>query len=516
MTASFASWALGLGELTLESYLGQPLKASVALLAEPDETIDETCFQARSANVGGVPGVAEINIVLQRHKGGARLLLTSRHPVNEPAVGISVITDCPQRLGRQYMVLLDPPTLMDTVALPKTLAQATSTPVTPAPHRAHPTRTAYHRPASRPGIKTARTHAHRVAHPRMVSSLGPRLILSGRNHAAAGAPSFDASPSAPGKYKDSPPVGREVPDEGASLNRKLAHLEQQLADLQRLNAELDLAARKAPAPAKPAATSDNPWLPWFAGPGLLMVGALLAWRWRSMRKPRLQFRQTDLWSAPVEQTKAAIQPEPFAEDVEAHPLQDVGLADEPPPEHPAAPEPSAPSPPARTPVVAKWADGNRNGVEVDDSMVDEVEVFVAHGHADLAINLLEEHLRVAPDESPIPWMLLLDLLKRQKLAKEYEKTRKACKLHFNIRVPDLDEDEPGSEAAGLEGYPHILAELIRLWGTPKCQTYLDDLIFDRRGGTRAGFESPAYREIMLLRILQGEETPLVAARYRSF
>ena len=155
-------------------------------------------------------------------------------------------------------------------------------------------------------------------------------------------------------------------------------------------------------------------------------------------------------------------------------------------------------------------------MEVDDSVVDEVEVFMAHGHADLAINLLEEHLRVAPDESPIPWMLLLDLLKRQKLAKAFEEARIACKQHFNIRIPDLDEDDPGPGAAGLEAYPHILAELTRLWGTPECQSYLDDLIFDRRGGIRVGFHPPAYREIMLLRTMQADESPPASARYRAY
>ena len=156
-----------------------------------------------------------------------------------------------------------------------------------------------------------------------------------------------------------------------------------------------------------------------------------------------------------------------------------------------------------------------SGVEVDDSLVDEVEVFMAHGHAELAINLLEEHLRAAPDESPIPWMLLLDLLKRQKLAKSYEQARVACKKHFNIRIPDLDEDEPGPGAAGLEAYPHLLAELTRLWGTPECEAYLDDLIFDRRGGSRVGFDPPTYREIMLLRTMQGDEVPPITARYQT-
>jgi len=92
IAAPAASWALGLGELKLQSYLGQPLKASIPVLAGPDEVIEENCFQVKTDTAGGLPGVAGINIVLQRQKDGARLLLTSRHSVNEPAVAISVIT----------------------------------------------------------------------------------------------------------------------------------------------------------------------------------------------------------------------------------------------------------------------------------------------------------------------------------------------------------------------------------------------------------------------------------------
>ncbi|MGA7948535.1 MAG: hypothetical protein WCA45_00025 [Thiobacillaceae bacterium] len=520
MAAPAASLALGLGEIKLQSYLGQPLKASIPVLAGPGEVIEENCFEVKADNAGGLPGVAGINIVLQRQAGGARLLLTSRHSVNEPAVAISVISDCPQRLTRQYMVLLDPPVIMETPALPKVEVQAEGRPI-PLAHPVRAARTAGHRAAARSRARPARTHVHHASHPRLARS-GPRLIVSGRNQAITGtAPSglrMGASPPSPGKDQVSPPGSAEVADKDALLNRKLDYLEKQLAYLQRRNAELDQAARKTqaarPAP-KPVAASGNPWLSWLVGLALLTAGALLAWRWRRMRKTRLHFSETDLWSVPLGEEKPAGHLETFAEDIEVQPpaQQDVPLAVA------EATEPPASLAPVHTPVAAKWLDKNRatgNGMEVDDSVVDEVEVFMAHGHADLAINLLEEHLRIAPDESPIPWMLLLDLLKRQKLAKAFEEARIACKQHFNIRIPDLDEDDPEPGAAGLEAYPHILAELTRLWGTPECQSYLDDLIFDRRGGIRVGFHPPAYREIMLLRTMQADESPPASARYRAY
>ena len=515
MAGPAASWALGLGELSLQSYLGQAFKASIPVLAGHDEAIQETCFQVGSDHETGLPGVAGIKVVMQQQSDGARLLLSSPHPINEPAVAISVMTDCPQRVSRQYLVLLDPP----VIAVPPALgdlkaAQESATPL-PNAHPSH-TRRSANPHAVAASAKPTRTGGHHAVHAHMANSPGPRLMLSGRSHAAADFPSFglrlDTSLPVPGKYQDTPLSPNEISDENASLNHKLAYLEQQLAGLQRRNAELEQAALRARAaqPSSPAASLAGAWP---AGLALLTGGVLLAWRWRSRRKIFRPITVPDLWAPLAEVAEATVQPEGLPEDsvVQAN-SQNESM--------PVAAPASLSMPPVQTRarILDKWAEKNRaaeNGVEVDDSLVDEVEVFMAHGHAELAINLLEEHLRAAPDESPIPWMLLLDLLKRQKLAKSYEQARVACKKHFNIRIPDLDEDDPGPGAAGLEAYPHLLAELTRLWGTPECEAYLDDLIFDRRGGSRVGFDPPTYREIMLLRTMQGDEVPPITARYQT-
>jgi hypothetical protein len=473
-------------------------------LAGHDEAIEEACFQVTPSLDAGLPSVVGIKIVLQRQEDGARLLLTSRQPVNEPAVAISLATDCPQRVSRQYFVLLDPPVIAAPPVLADVSARAENAalPQTRTRHTANKTN---HRAAARP----ARTAARHVIHRHLASLPAPRLVLSGHNRAATAMPSLglrvDKSLPAPGKYQGPALSPNEISDGNASLNHKLAYLELQLAGLQRRNAELEQAVLVARAPQPPLRFMASAVSAWQAGLALLTGGALLAWRWRSRRKPVHPIALPAPWILPAEAAEASLQPEPLADSTDVEPAaQDT-------------PGPDARPAQTRTPLQEKLAEKYRaaqTGVEVDDSLVDEVEVFMAHGHAELAINLLEEHLRSAPDESPIPWMLLLDLLKRQKLVKDYEQARIACKQHFNIRIPDLDEEDPGPGAAGLEAYPHLLAELTRLWDTPECQAYLDDLIFDRRGGSRIGFDPPTYREIMLLRTLQGDEEPPIVARYQ--
>jgi hypothetical protein len=506
-----SSWALGLGDITLQSSLGQPFKASVELFTSPGDKYDEDCFETRPENDAGVPNVEGIKIAVQSRSDGARLLLSSRHPVNEPAVSITLSTDCPQRLSRKYVVLLDPPLIVDTPVVPAATASssghATAESVSPiALETTHGQRSRF-RDATRPRVSSAQRH-RRARRPK----LGPRLILSGRPRALASPTALalhvDRSFSEPGNYQPAPPNPIDVSDENAALKHKIAYLEQQLHALQLRNAALDQTALNYHAvkpEIKPTLAYPHSWQTWLLAPTLpVAVGALLAWGWRRNRRSPRAVAEVGHPPEPIDGN------EPVSGwQSDLNPIQL---------EAPAMPVFAAPGEtvevhtqhvPASPPQLLKRVQDD--GVELDDSVMDEAEVFMAHGHAELAINLLQEHVREAPDESPIPWMLLLDLLRRSRQARDYAETGQVCKQYFNIRIPDMNEDDPGPDAAGLEAYPHVLAELARLWNTPECETYLDDLIFDRRGGTRNGFDPPTFREIMLLRTIQVSESPRLAA-----
>lgn len=509
LTSHAPCWALGLDDISVQSYLGQPFKASINLFASPGEEFEESCFQARPAVDDGLASVPGITISLQKRQDGARLLLNSRRPVNEPAVAVTVVMDCPQRLTRQYLVLLDPPAVADVPVVQDSVssmpAGAIANPPAPADHRSK----AKQATRSRKAVYPASIHRHGAAHHR-ASGSGPRLVLSG--HGSGSGPlnfglRMDTSLPEPGKYPSATPTATDLSDENASLNHKLTYLQEQLIGLQRRNAELEKAAVKPPlhqSRTKPAIADARSWYLWLIALGLLATGALLALRWRSRHQAVHPYTDEELSAATL---MAEPKPAPswHMEPLPAKSEEPVVKPPEPETLTTPAPQTKAVPPPRTT----EWAQDE--GVEVDDSVVDEVEVFMAHGHADLAINLLQEHVRMAPDESPIPWMLLLDLLRRNKMAREYDEAGKACKLYFNIRIPELSEEEPPPGAAGLELYPHVLAELTRLWKTPECQAYLDDLIFDRRGGTRVGFDPPTFREIMLLRTIQDTESSRKAA-----
>ena len=148
--------------------------------------------------------------------------------------------------------------------------------------------------------------------------------------------------------------------------------------------------------------------------------------------------------------------------------------------------------------------------EVKDDILDQAEVYMAHGHGELAVHLLQEHLRETPTESPIPWLLLLDLLHRTGDSAAYAAASTECRRYFNINLsshPVSSDSEPGK---GLEAYPHLLEQLQHEWNSPTIEAFFNDLIYDHRGGTRQGFEPDAYRDILMLQAIAQRSLPLAA------
>ena len=113
-------WALGLGELTLHSYLNEPLRAEVALL-ESDAVDDSDLLVGLASEVDFERlGVSRdflhtrINFQVEADEFGRRAVLTTEAPLREPYFALVVEARWPDgRLLRDYKVLIDsPPRLM--------------------------------------------------------------------------------------------------------------------------------------------------------------------------------------------------------------------------------------------------------------------------------------------------------------------------------------------------------------------------------------------------------------------
>jgi hypothetical protein len=118
--------ALELGDLTVQSRLGQPLRASIAFALAPNEQLTDSCVTlGAGASASGLPGVGRAAISV----ADGVILLTGKTPVREPMVAAQVVVDCAYtaNLSREYMLFLDPaiPTLEEQTVAQITMAAPT-------------------------------------------------------------------------------------------------------------------------------------------------------------------------------------------------------------------------------------------------------------------------------------------------------------------------------------------------------------------------------------------------------
>ena len=161
--------ALGLGRLSVQSALGESLRAEIDITSmTPEEAASlrvriasPDAFRAAGVDYNAVlPGT---QAVMQRRSDGRPFLrLTSNRPVQEPFVDVILELTWPSgRLVREYTMLFDPPTLARAPeavpAAPAMPARITAAPVPPAavqaPAAAAP-RVVERRPAAAPSSAT--------------------------------------------------------------------------------------------------------------------------------------------------------------------------------------------------------------------------------------------------------------------------------------------------------------------------------------------------------------------------
>ncbi len=129
--------AVGLGELTTHSTLGQPLRATVPLRLGNEERVSSKCITTTGGAASGLKGPAKLTLKAPRVQGPGNFVLElgTRVPVHEPMYEFSVRVDCPgtAAIQRQYVLMLDLPSvdaasapLVDRRTVPASLARPDS------------------------------------------------------------------------------------------------------------------------------------------------------------------------------------------------------------------------------------------------------------------------------------------------------------------------------------------------------------------------------------------------------
>lgn len=106
--AALPANALELGDIKVNSTLGQPLRASIAYALAPKEALADTCVSLQGgASAEGLPLVGPASLSV----ADGVILVAGHAAVSEPLMSLRLNVRCPYtpHLSREYMLFVDPP-----------------------------------------------------------------------------------------------------------------------------------------------------------------------------------------------------------------------------------------------------------------------------------------------------------------------------------------------------------------------------------------------------------------------
>ena len=136
--------ALELGDVTVQSSLGQPLRASIAYALAPNEMLSSTCVSVSTGqSTGGLPGIGKSTVNITERS----IIITGATSVSEPMLGARVTINCPYtpNLSREYMLFVDPAPVAKSLRVTAPVLRPEAAPVV----------TATARPANRTPVNSA-------------------------------------------------------------------------------------------------------------------------------------------------------------------------------------------------------------------------------------------------------------------------------------------------------------------------------------------------------------------------
>jgi hypothetical protein len=138
-------------------------------------------------------------------------------------------------------------------------------------------------------------------------------------------------------------------------------------------------------------------------------------------------------------------------------------------------------------------------IQAHDSAIELADIMLSFGRVNSAAEALASFIEKNPREAVTPWLKLLDVYRESGQRAEFDKIAKELNRTFNVwGVTWENFDDSRDPAHGLEEMPHIISRLQQLWGSRKCQAYLQYLLRDTRNATRQGFSLITIDDILCL------------------
>ena len=540
--------ALGFGKTVGASTLGHPLNFTVMLRtdADADDVAPEPACVKAEVVAGDRPLLADgVQVRLERvpATGERRIRVSTSQVIDEPVVSITLRVGCPVNLTRNFVLFVDPPTMLAQGGATDPVADAPSAVVrgsalAAAAAEGSAGRTPL-RPARPPAVKAPR-HAEQAETPRRRAQLAlntqpaaasapiPKLRppvqakapVAGRSVLQLDPLEADASIAPPLRMATSLATSPDPARSASAVDAADPELSQRLRDQARVKAleealrqsqEESQARQKALAEfdarstqvstRPPAQVADESRLVYL----LAALCALLAFAVGVLAWLRQRDRQRAAWWSAA--SALSVQP-------------DDGPAGESPSPDVSPSGPSASPAAARYPRLDVAVSGASPSMESSlhgfplpgggevvadvrrpmsaEELIDleqQVEFFVVLGQDDAAIDLLMGHVRSTGGANPLPYLKLFEIYRRREEREPYERIRERFNRRFNAYAPEWGTDpEAGQE---LEAYPEVLTRLQVAWTSPSAAVaLLDVLLFKRDAGPT--FEVPAYRQLLFL------------------
>src|SRR6059058_2943995 len=86
--------ALALGNIALQSSLGQPLRVVIPVALTDGETLNAACLKLVRDSAPGAPQLLTGRVSVERSAANTRLIVTTARPVEEPALRLSMQASC--------------------------------------------------------------------------------------------------------------------------------------------------------------------------------------------------------------------------------------------------------------------------------------------------------------------------------------------------------------------------------------------------------------------------------------
>lgn len=547
--------AVGLGDLSGNPVLGEPLRLEVALLGAPKEGLDASCFKVvQPSDAGDLPWLKKASISLRRSSPPI-LEIVSEIPLREPVLQVAVKMTCGAEMSREYVLLASPRMeVVRPLAEPHLVREASRLVVPAMPSSRQ------RRPVQQMAVEVPRRLKPRRSEGRPVPVRMPdRLMLSGV--VEGGEPSLRlATELLSWRGVEAKEVQREILRLEyrmlAALNEqvttqmataeKLRNMESTLSELQQRTTDFaQRVGEKGVSVAPPVPSEDSipvvrpqvpiqpsadmkPWrlsewsLYGVVLGALLGVGGWLGWRnYRARRQvdldDDLELDSSDLAVDPIRgdereelggvasRVEPAVMGMPMTVDLDLEDGEQNSAGDE--------------NVPAKSTPVQYDSLMSISSTTVDEHfeanpVMELADIMLSFGRVKGAAQALQEYIDNNPQEALQPWIRLMDVYRMAGMKSEFETVAANLNQNFNVEVqrwqdaqlvdgekaaePSLESTSVAPRPESLEDMPRIMAMVCELWPTGDIVGYLYQLLRDNRGGQRVGFALPVVEEILFL------------------